>query len=144
VPGTGILYRVTGTNRISFIGRSEIKKESLYRSMKVHMQCLRSLEESERVRKACVTYMQIWYGVFYPSMPDIAAEMKAFAAQLGGQLEEPRPMLKYSWIGSIAGHGAAQWAQMTLPQLKLAAIRRFDKLMFKLEDAKKPAISELT
>ena len=143
VPETGILYRITGTNRISYIGRSSKKKESLYRSMKVHMRCLQSLEDSERIRKACVAYMQIWYGTFYPSMPKIAAEMNALAAEFGGWLEEPRLARKYSWMGPIVGRGAAQWAQMTLPQLKLAAIRRYDRLMYKLENAKAPSASEL-
>ena len=87
VPETGILYRITGTNRISYIGRSNKKKESLYRSMKVHMRCLQSLEDSERIRKACVAYMQIWYGTFYPSMPKIAGEMNALAAEFGRRLE---------------------------------------------------------
>lgn len=144
VPGTGILYRVTGPKRISYIGRSNKKKESLYRSMKVHMKCLQSLEDSERVRRACVTYMQIWYAVFYPSVPKIAAEMRELAAGFGGRLDEPRLAPKYSWMSPIVGHGTAQWAQMTLPQLKLAAVRRFDKLMYKLEDSKGPAVSELT
>src|SRR5215831_15342674 len=51
VPGTGIYYRNTRGKRISFIGISDKKKESLLLSMKLHVQYLRSLEDSERVRK---------------------------------------------------------------------------------------------
>jgi len=39
VPSTGILYRITGTNRISYIGTSDKKKNSLFASMKKHMEC---------------------------------------------------------------------------------------------------------
>ncbi len=35
-------------------------------SMKLHIQYLRSLEDSERVRKACLAYLQNWYWAFYP------------------------------------------------------------------------------
>lgn len=142
VPDTGILYRVTGTKRISYIGNSNVKKDSLYRSMKIHMQLLRSMEDSERVHRACLAYMQIWYSVFYPSRPDIFTEMKALAASLGGRLEEPTLMRKYSWMEPVLGRGAAQWAQMTLPQVKLGVLRRFDKVMYKLETARKPAVPQ--
>ena len=64
VPGTGIFYRVSGSNRMSYIGNSDKKKDSLLLSMKLHIQYLRSLEESERVRKACLTYLQNWYQHF--------------------------------------------------------------------------------
>ena len=29
--------------------------------------------------KACVTYLQNWYGAFYPERPDIVAELEALA-----------------------------------------------------------------
>ena len=50
---TGIYYRITGGKRVSFIGYSDKKKESLLLSMRLHIQYLRSLEDSERVRKVC-------------------------------------------------------------------------------------------
>jgi glycosyltransferase involved in cell wall biosynthesis len=142
VPGTGILYRITGMNRISYIGNSNTKKDSLFRSMKLHIKYLRSLEESERVRKACIAYMQVWYGVFYPNRKDVVAEMQALAAQLGGQLKEPDLRLKYHGIEAIFGHAAAQWAQMALPQFKVAAIRRYDRLMYRLGNGRNPKALE--
>ena len=78
VPGTGVFYRVTGSNRLSYIGNSDKKKDAMLLSMKLHIQYLRSLEESERVRKACLTYMQTWYHNFYPERPDIVAELQGW------------------------------------------------------------------
>jgi glycosyltransferase involved in cell wall biosynthesis len=138
VPDTGILYRASGSNRVSYIGKSRTKMDSLFRSMKLHMKYLRSIEESERVRQACVTYMQTWYGAFYPDRPDIIAEMNALAAQLGGRLEEPLLKPKYAWMEAIFGRAVAQWAQRSLPEIKSAAAREFDKLMYNLEAARKP------
>ena len=144
VPGTGIFYRATGSNRVSYIGTSDKKKDSLFLSMKLHIQYLRSLEESERVRKACVLYLQTWYHNFYPERSDIVAELQALAAQLQGHLEVPRLRSKYAWMKPMFGWKAAKWAQLALPQLKASCIRRCDKAMYRLEGARPPQVSMST
>jgi glycosyltransferase involved in cell wall biosynthesis len=126
VPETGIFYRVTNTNRISYIGNSDKKKESLLRSMKLHIHYLLSLEDSERTRKACVTYLQNWYHNFYPERQDLVEELKKTAAQLNGHLEEPHLRWKYRWIKPIFGWKAAKSAQNTLPQLKTSLMKAWD------------------
>ena len=95
VPGTGIYYRASGANSVSFIGNSDKKKDSLLLSMKLHIQYLRSLEDSERVRKACLAYIQTWCRNFYPERPDLMQEAQQLAAMLGGRLELPKLSWKY-------------------------------------------------
>ena len=85
-----VFYRVSPSHRLSHIGTSDKKKNAMVTSMKLHIQYLRSLEESERVRLACLTYLQNWYHHFYPERPDIAAELQSLAEQLHGALREPR------------------------------------------------------
>ena len=104
--------------------------------MKLHVQYLRSLEESERARKACLIYMQNWFHNFYPDRPDIVAELQSLAAELGGHLEVPRLRWKYAWMEPIFGLDAAKWAQMVLPQMKASVIRSWDKAMYRLENRK--------
>lgn len=133
VPGTGIFYRASGSGSISYIGNSNKKKESLLLSMGLHIQYLRSLEDSQRVRKACLAYLQIWYHCFYPDRPDLVAQVQALAAQLGGELQEPRLRWKYSWMTPVFGWKTAKWAQGALPQFKNSLIRQCDKAMYKLE-----------
>lgn len=133
VPDTGIFYRSSGSGSISYIGNSDKKMESLFRSMKLTIRYLRSLEESERVRKACVTYLQTWYGVFYPDKTDIVGEMQALAAELGGQLNEPRLPPKYDWMKGIFGYRTARWAATALCEFKSDTLRRYDKLMHRME-----------
>jgi glycosyltransferase involved in cell wall biosynthesis len=133
VPETGIYYRATGSNRISHIGNSDKKKDSLVRSMKLHIQYLRSLEDSERVRKACVTYLQNWYHNFYPERGDLVEELQTMAGELKGHLEEPHLGWKYAWMKPIFGWTNAKSAQMVLPQLKASCIRRWDKVMYRWE-----------
>ncbi|HTV55299.1 MAG TPA: hypothetical protein VMI06_10315, partial [Terriglobia bacterium] len=94
---------------------------------------LRSLEESDRVRRACVAYLQNWYGWFYPERPDLVAELQALAGELGGHLEPPRLRRKYAWMQPVLGEKAAKWAQSNLPEMKSRCIRKWDKAMFEME-----------
>jgi hypothetical protein len=118
---------------VSYIGSSNRKKDSLLLSMKLHIQYLRSLEESERVRRACLTYLQNWYGCFYPERPGLVAESQSLAAQLQGHLEVPRLRWKYSWLKPLLGWEAAKWAQQAIPQLKASCIRQCDNALYRLE-----------
>jgi glycosyltransferase involved in cell wall biosynthesis len=133
-----VFYRVSSSERISYIGASDKKKASLLRSMKLHVRYLRSLEESERVRKACLIYLQTWSGQFYPDRPDMFAEIQALAAELGGRLEEPHLHRKYAWITPVLGSKAARWAQRVLPETKSWVHRKWDKAMFQLESLTSP------
>ena len=133
-----VFYRISGSNRISYIGASDKKRASLLRSIKLHIRYLRSLEESERVRKACLTYMQTWSGQFYPERPDMFAEIQALAAELGGHLEEPSLQRKYAWMKPVFGSRAARWAQRVLPETKSWMNREWDRAMFTLESRRAP------
>ncbi|MGH9688364.1 MAG: glycosyltransferase family 2 protein [Candidatus Acidiferrales bacterium] len=134
VPEAKVFYRVTPSGRLSQIGTSDKKKNAMLISMKLHVQYLRSLEESDRVRKACLVYLQTWFTWFYPDRLDLIADLQTLAAQLDGHLKEPQLRWKYAWIKPFLGYKAAQRAQMVLPQIKRSAIRHWDKLMYTLED----------
>jgi glycosyltransferase involved in cell wall biosynthesis len=133
VPGTGIYYRASGGNPVSFIGNSDKKKESLLLSMKLHVQYLRSLEDSERVRKACLTYIQAWHRNFYPERPDLVEEAQQLAETVGGRLETPKLPWKYRWIQKLFGWTAAKRIRHRWNQYKSCVIRSWDKSLFYLE-----------
>jgi glycosyltransferase involved in cell wall biosynthesis len=133
VPEGRVFYRVNDGNRISFIGKSQKKKTSLLRSMKLHIQYIRSLEESERVRKACLTYLQNWFGNFYPDQEDAIAELQALAGQLHGHLVAPSLRRKYSWMKPVLGQKVATWAQRVFPEVNTRLKRNWDKAMFEFE-----------
>jgi glycosyltransferase involved in cell wall biosynthesis len=142
VPEGRVYYRVSDSNRISYIGSSDKKKNSLVRSLKLHVQYLRSLEESERVRKACLIYLQNWFHHFYPSRPDAVAELQDLASRLQGHLEPPRLRWKYAWMEPVFGRRAATWAQRVLPETKIAFARRWDKAILKIESSSEGAGSD--
>jgi GT2 family glycosyltransferase len=134
VPEAKVFYRITSSNRWSYIGSSDKKKDAMLLSIELHIQSLRSLEESERVREACLVYLQTKCIDFYPERPDIVAELQGLAAQLRGHLEVPRLRWKYAWMKPILGWKAAKRAQMVFPQLKASLLRYWDKAMYRLEN----------
>jgi glycosyltransferase involved in cell wall biosynthesis len=133
VPGTGIYYRDSGGNSVSFIGNSDKKKDSLLLSIKLHIQYLRSLEDSERVRKACLTYIHTWQRYFYPERPDLVQEAQQLAETVGGRLKPPTLPWKYRWIQKLFGWTAAKRIRQRWNQYKSSVIRSWDKGLFYLE-----------
>ncbi len=133
VPGARVYYRQPGSGSLSHIGRSDAKMAAQWRSMLSHIQYLRSLEDSDRVRAACVTYIQNWLPSFYPERRDLVAEAQTVARSLGGHLEEPRLSWKYSWIQKLFGWEWAKRAKIAFPSAKWAAVRSWDRTMFWFE-----------
>jgi len=66
-----VFYREAGPGRLSYIGQSDEKMVAQWLSMKLHIGYIRSLEDSERVRAACVNYLQNWVHFFHPDRPDL-------------------------------------------------------------------------
>jgi len=132
VPSARVLYRITGTSRLSYIGFSQRKVEAQFLSMQMHIRYLRSLEDSERVHSACVQYLQNWLIHFYPERPDIVRHAKELAEELGGKLQDPKLRWKYSWIGKVFGLETGKRAQILLPGAKASLLNFWDKEMHRL------------
>ena len=128
-----VIYRMSGVNSLSYIGRSDRKKEAQFLSMKLHIEYLRSLEESDRVRAACVRYLQTWMICFYPDRLDIVKEAEQIAVGLGGQLVIPSLSWKYAWIQKVFGWSLAKRVQTLLSKYKWSMVRSWDKALFRLE-----------
>jgi glycosyltransferase involved in cell wall biosynthesis len=133
VPEAKVYYRLSGTSSLSYIGRSDRKMEAQWRSMELHISYLRSLEDSPRVRAACVKYLQNSLIHFYPERLDIVKQAERVATDMGGQLEIPRLSWKYAWIKAVFGWGLAKHAQIFLPNLKWSLVRSWDKTLFRIQ-----------
>lgn len=129
VPGAKVYYRHCGTASLSYIGRSERKANAHWDSMKLHIKCLRSLEESDRVRRACLTYMHNWLIHFYPERTEIVADAKQLAHELGGNLKEPELSWKYQWIRALLGWNCAKDVQLSARNLRWSVQREWDRWM---------------
>jgi len=136
VESSKVYYRSVGTMRVSYIGQSNKKMDAMWTSMQLHIGYLRSLEDSPRVRAACVTYLQTWLPHFYPERQDLVRKLEQLALDLGGRLETPALTWKYSWIRTLWGWQAAKYAQQLLPSLKWAVLRWYDKAAFRIGSRK--------
>jgi glycosyltransferase involved in cell wall biosynthesis len=133
VPEARVYYRASGANTVSYIGRSDRKLEAQFRSLQLHIGYLRSLEDSDRVRAACVRFLQTWLIYFYPERLDMVERAERMAKELGGQLEVPRLSWKYSWIQAVFGWGLAKRVQLLLPSIRWSLERFWDKVLFRME-----------
>jgi glycosyltransferase involved in cell wall biosynthesis len=133
VPGAKSYYRKASFKSISYIGGSNKKLNSLFLSLKLHVQYLLSLEDSERTRSACLAYLQTWLPDFYPNRPDLILEAQQLAKGLGGRLSLPKAPRKYAWIERLFGFAAAKQAQLHYSQVKSSALRAYDRVMYSLQ-----------
>jgi glycosyltransferase involved in cell wall biosynthesis len=133
VPEAKVYYRASGASSLSYVGRSDRKREAQWRSMELHIGYLTSLEDSPRVRAACVKYLQNWLVYFYPERPDIVEQADNVARAMGGKLEVPRLSWKYSWMKPLFGQGLTYRAQVFLPRVRSGVERAWDKTLFRMQ-----------
>jgi len=133
VPQAKVYYRAPWVDTLSYVGRSERKVEAHWRSMQLHIRYIRSLEDSDRVRAACVRYLESCLIYFYPERADIVIQAERLAMELGSQLKPPRLPWKYSWIQALFGWGMAKRLQLFLPSVRWSVERWWDRLLFRLE-----------
>jgi len=135
VPSARVYYRQAGAASLGYVGSSNRKLDAHWRSMQLHINYLRSLEDSDRVRSTCVTYLQNYIIYFYPQRDDIVTQMKQLASQLGKQLHRPHLSWKYSWARSLFGWRVAKRLQLILPRVRGLIVRSWEKMLFRLECA---------
>jgi glycosyltransferase involved in cell wall biosynthesis len=138
VPEAKAFYRVTRPNRLSHVGLSDKKQYALLLSIQLHLKYIQSLENSDRIRAACIAFLQDSLINFYPERPDIVRELENLAWRLGDQLKTPRLRWKYAWMKPLFGWSLAKQAQLVLPQLKASFMRYLDGMMYKIENRLRP------
>jgi glycosyltransferase involved in cell wall biosynthesis len=132
VPEARIFYRMAGSGSLSYIGLSNKKMDAQFRSMQLHIEYLRSLEDSPKTRSASVQYLQNWLHNFYPDRPDIVERARELARALGGEIHPPEFSWKYAWMQPLLGPSRTKRAQVLLPQIRWALARRWDKALLRL------------
>jgi glycosyltransferase involved in cell wall biosynthesis len=128
-----VFYRQTGSSSLSYVGRSDKKLAAHLCGMKLQIECLRSIQDSERVRRACLNHLQLCFLYFYPERPEMVARLQEIASELGGVLEIPRLRWKYDWIRPFFGYQTAKRAQNLLPKIKWSLLRCWDRALFRCE-----------
>src|SRR4029453_7899451 len=103
------------------------KMEDLFLSTQLHIRYVRSLEDSARVRAACVTYLQACVPLFYPERLDIVWQGERKGAALGGRFLIPPPLSwKYALIQRTFGWPMAKRTQLKLRRCRSRIVRAWD------------------
>ncbi len=111
--------------------------ESQFRSITSQIGNVRRLEESPRVRQACLQFLQNWLPCFYPEKKEIVAQFHTLAVELGGSLQQPRLKWKYRAYQRIFGAPAARRLSIVGPKLRVRCVATWDRWLSKMthEDA---------
>lgn len=91
------------------------KLDSLSNSIFSHIRTLRNIEDSPRMRSACLTLLQRWSIYFHPERLDIMKRLTLLASEMDGQLKLPELKLKYRLIQKVFGWHIAKKMSFTLP-----------------------------
>jgi O-antigen/teichoic acid export membrane protein/glycosyltransferase involved in cell wall biosynthesis len=135
VPGAKVYYRAFQFNSLSYIGRFPQKIDAHWLSMKLHIQYLRSLEDSPRVAGACLQYLRDSLIYFYPDSGRIVREMEEMARELGEELGAPYLSWKYVWIERLFGWTATKHIQQLARKLRWSTKRSVDKILLGIQSA---------
>jgi glycosyltransferase involved in cell wall biosynthesis len=139
VPEAKSYYRAPGaafSGSLSYIGQSDRKIKAHWLSMQLHIKYLRSLEDSERVRVACVNYLQRSLIYFYHEDPQIVKQAAQVAKELGGELREPYLSWKYSWVQVVFGWSVAKHIAIFLRKIRWSSQKLWDKTLLRIEHRK--------
>ena len=132
IPNAKVYYRAPWFGTLSHIGKSKMKIDAHWLSMQLHISYLRSLDDSERARNACLKYLQTSFIYFYPERSDIVGSAQQLAKELGGRLEPPQLNWKYSWIKLLFGWAVTKQLQAIIPRLKWLFVKSWDKALFRV------------
>jgi glycosyltransferase involved in cell wall biosynthesis len=131
VPTAKSYWRVGNTASFSYNRQNSVN--SLRAMLESTRRCIgvfRSLEDSERSRKACVTFLRNRLIYYYPEQKEMLNEMYALAEQLGGKLSKPPLLSHYELIGKFLGWKTAKRAQDFIPGAKQNILRSLDKIIY--------------
>ena len=124
-------YRMSNFNQLSR-ARSESACNSLILSLRLCIQYLRALEDSERTRRASLACLQSYMGYFYPEKTKLLEVMNALALELGGKLTEPRYDPKTNALRMLCGWKVANQLMTTYRKLRLATAVKWDEILYRI------------
>jgi glycosyltransferase involved in cell wall biosynthesis len=131
IPEAKCYYRIGNLSSLNW-SNSDEAKESLFLSLILCVNHLRSLEDSERTRTACINYLQRWLHYFYPEKQELFKKLNEIAVELGGSLKPPELKWKYFLSRQLFGYQVARNFSMAARKTKLRAIRNWDRFMYAL------------
>ena len=134
VPEATVFYRAASSASLCNVDGSREKLESYIQSTILHVRYVRGYADDERVRSACLRYLQRRLPKVFPEMPDLVQKLETLAADLGARLETPKMGGAYSLLEAFFGYGTAKRAQSFLRRSKNGVIRSWDRILSRFEN----------
>ena len=121
-------YRIGNFGSLSWSCSNEaLESEAL--GLSLMFDHLLQLEDSERTREACLSYLNYWFYHFYPNRIDLLEEL---ADRLGGELKIQKTRLRYFFAEKILGYNQSQKLKSTITKIIETNRKNWDLLMYKL------------
>jgi hypothetical protein len=119
-------------NKASFSYSREDSVASLRAMLESSRRCIaqfRALEDSDRSRQACVTFLRNRLIYYYPQHREMLNEIYALAEELGGALSIPPLLPQYEIVRALFGWKVAKRSRDLIGSTKQQLSRAFDKII---------------
>lgn len=120
-------YRIGNIGSVS-MNKSYKAAESYLLAARLCINYLRSLEDSERVRAACLKFLENRLVVFYPDKHELIQKANELALELGGELSLPTERLVYYLIRKTFGLNMARNAKKMVLKTKTSVHKIWERL----------------
>lgn len=114
------------------MGESVARLESLWLAMNLSLNHLRSIEDSDRTRRACLQYLQSSMGRFCQEDQSFLERFYSSAKELGGTLQPPKVSWKYYPIKQVFGWAAANKAMRNWGRMKAIVHKEVDRVFYNM------------
>ena len=115
------------------MNRSNNALESMLLSMDLSFKYLRTMEESERTRNACLKYLQNRLLYLYPDNPEILEKMESLAKELGGILSMPEVGWKLFAAKKVLGWRRTIILRDIEYKIKNSIYKSIDKVLYNVD-----------
>lgn len=109
---------------------SQTKLDALFLSLRLSIQHLMELEDSERTKSATVKYITVFLYYFYGCDEKYIEQICQFSASLGGHVDMPKISWKYAPLEMLLGRRATFKIQQNWRGAKMMASGKIDKLLY--------------
>jgi len=123
-------YRIGNFGSLNWNSKSAL--DELYLSLRLSTEHLLALEESDRTKRASVTFLQYWISYFDDEESSARLNMVQYAQELGGELNMPHMKLKYYLLKLVLGEKFTNRMKIYLPQFKVKMYKKWDQISVNL------------
>ncbi len=127
------LYRRSGAVSLSDTTRASAKMDSQFLSMKLQVGYLLAMEDSNRARRSCVTYLQQCAQLFAVTRPDLVGRVAEILANFDTKVTPSTDALPQTWAQLLLGSPGGSRFRLQLNETKWRVIRSVDRFLFNLE-----------